>query len=95
MILNPETDLADEDDKTFKAEWTGHVLTAGASGFIVAVAFATAFQGTPLYYATDTANTGTAVDLTADGSLNITAQWSASSGDNDLIVTHGWIELYN
>ena len=31
----------------------------------------------------------------ADGSLNVTGKWDASSGDNDVIVTHGWIELYN
>lgn len=89
------TDLIQENDKTFKAEWTGHVLTAGATGKIVAVAFATAFQATPLYFATDTANTGATVNLTVNGSLNVTADWSAASADNDLIVTHGWIELYN
>ena len=89
------TNLAQENDRTFKAEWSGHVFTAGATGKIIAVAFAQAFQGTPLYFATDTANTGTTVDLTADGALNVTAQWSASSADNDIIITHGWIELYN
>lgn len=87
--------LVQEDDKTFKAEWTGHVLTAGSSGKIVAVAFATVVQTTPVYFAADTANAGTTVNLTVDGSLNVTAEWSASSGDNDIIVTHGWIELYN
>lgn len=87
--------LANEDDKTFKAEWTGHVLTAGSSGKIVATAFGTFFQGTPLYFATDTANTGASVNLTADGSLNVTAHWDNASADDDIIVTHGWIELYN
>lgn len=89
------TALAAENDKVFKVEWTGHILTAGASGYIVAVAFGTAFQGTPLYFATDTANTGTSIDLSADGSLNVTAHWSAASTDDDIIATHGWIELYN
>ena len=82
-------------DKTFKAEWTGHVLTAGATGKIVAVAFGTFFQTTPLYFAADTANTGTTVNLTADGSLNVTAHWDNASADDDIIVTHGWIEFYN
>jgi len=87
--------LIDEDDKTFKVEFTGHVLTAGASGKVVAHAFGTFFQGTPLYFAADTANTGASVNLTADGSLNVTAHWDASHADNDVIVTHGWIEFYN
>lgn len=87
--------LANEDDKTFKVEFTGHILTTGSSGKVVACAFGTFFQGTPLYFAADTANTGATVDLTADGALNVTAHWDAASADDDVIVTHGWIELYN
>ena len=87
--------LANEDDMPFKAEWTGHVLTAGSSGKIVATAFSTFFQGTPMYFVADTANTGATVNLTADGSLNVTAHWDESDADDDIIVTHGWIELYN
>lgn len=87
--------LLAENDVPFKAEWTGHILTAGATGKVVASAFGTFFQGTPLYFATDTANTGATVNLTADGSLNVTAHWDNSSADDDIIVTHGWIELYN
>lgn len=87
--------LANEDDKPFKLEYTGHILTTGATGKVVAHAFGTFWQGTPLYFAADTANTGATVDLTADGSLNVTAHWDAASADNDVIVTHGWIELYN
>ena len=87
--------LLNEDDMPFKAEWTGHILTAGASGKIVASCFGTFFQGTPLYFATDTANTGASVDLTANGSLNVTAHWDAAHVDADVIVTHGWIEFYN
>ena len=87
--------LANEDDMPFKAEWTGHILTAGASGKVVSSAFGTFFQGTPLYFAADTANTGASVDLTADGSLNVTAHWDNASADDDVIVTHGWIEFYN
>ena len=70
-------------------------MTTGATGKIVASAFGTFFQGTPLYFATDTANTGTTVNLTAAGSLNVTGHWDGSSADSDVIVTHGWIELYN
>ena len=87
--------LANEDDIPFKLEYTGHVLTAGSSGKVLASAFTTVFQGTPMYFAADTANTGASVDLTADGSLNVTAHWDAASADNDVIVTHGWIEFYN
>lgn len=87
--------LANEDDKAFKVEFTGHVLTAGSSGKVLASAFGTFFQTTPMYFAADTANTGATVNLTADGSLNVTAHWDAASADNDVIVTHGWIEFYN
>ena len=87
--------LANEDDKTFKVEYTGHVLTVGASGMIVASAFGSFFQATPLYFCSDTANTGATADFTADGSLNVTGKWDDGSGDTDIIVTHGWIELYN
>ena len=89
------TDLAAENDKPFKAEWTGHILTTGATGKIVCTAFASVFSGTPQYYATDVALTGVTVNLTADGSLNVTADWTADHANNDIIVTHGWIELYN
>ena len=84
-----------ENDLPFKAEFTGHVLTTGASGVIVAHAYSSVFAAAPLYDNNDTANTGVSVDLTANGSLNITGQWSASSANDDIIVTHGWIELFS
>jgi len=87
--------LANEDDMPFKAEWTGHILTAGATGKVIASAFGTFFQGTPLYFAADTANTGASVDLTAAGALNVTAHWDGAAASSDIIVTHGWIEFYN
>jgi hypothetical protein len=87
--------LANEDDKPFKVEFTGRIHTTGATGKVVAHGFGTFFQGTPLYFCTDTANTGATVDLTADGSLNVTAEWDNESADDDIIVTHGWIEFYN
>lgn len=89
------TNLVAENDKPFKAEWTGHILTTGATGKVVCTAFANVFQATPLLFATDVALTGVTVDLTADGSFNVTADWDAASADNDIIVTHGWIEFYN
>ena len=90
------TALTNDDDDPFKVEWTGHVLTAGASGKIVAHAYGTFCQSTAtLKFVTDTANTGASVDLTADGSLNVTAHWDGAHADADIIVTHGWIEFYN
>ena len=89
------TDIDAEDDKPFKCEWTGHVLTTGVTGKIVCTAFASVMSAAPNYYATDVALTGVTVDLTAAGSLNVTADWDASHASNDIIVTHGWIELYN
>ena len=84
--------LAANDDEPFKCEFTGHIL----SGAIVATAFAEFCQTTAtLYYATDTANTGAAITLTADGSLNVTAQWDGANASADINVTHGWIEFYN
>jgi hypothetical protein len=87
--------LADEDDIPFRLEFTGHVLTAGATGKVLATGVCEVFQGTQLNFAADTANTGTTVNLTAAGSINVTAHWDAASADNDVIVTHGWIEFFN
>ena len=87
--------LIDEDDKPFKAEWTGHILTTGATGKINASAWGTFFQATPLYYAADTALAGVTADLTANSSFNITAHWDGADADSDIIVTHGWIQFYN
>ena len=87
--------LQAENDVPFKCEWTGHILTTGATGKVVCSAFASVHSSVPQYYATDIALTGVTVDLTADGSLNVTADWAVSSANNDVIVTHGWIELYN
>lgn len=95
IIALATVSLADEDDIPFRINFTGHVLTAGATGKVIASAFGEFFQGTKLEFAADTANTGATVDLTADGSLNITAHWDAASADNDVIITHGWIEFFN
>lgn len=86
--------LPNEDDLPFKIEFTGHVLTVGASGYVLATGKFYIFAGTPLTFMTDTANTGTSVDLTADGDITVTGKWNTSSGDNDIIVTHGWVEYF-
>ncbi len=86
--------LPNEDDLPFKVEFTGHVLTAGASGKIVCTGKMYVFAGTPLTFMVDAANTGASADLTADGSIKVTADWDASSADNDIIVTHGWVEYF-
>lgn len=94
ILAIPTVSLADEDDKPFKLEFWGRVHTAGATGKVVASAHLYVYQGTPLQWLVDTANTGATVDLTADGSLNITAHWDAASADNDVIVTSGVIQFF-
>ena len=87
--------LADEDDKQFKLEYIGRIHTTGATGKVVASSRIDIEQGTPLMFAADTAVAGVTVDLTADGSLNVTAHWDASSADNDVIAMIGFIEFFN
>lgn len=88
--------LLNEDDIPFRLTFEGHILTTGAAGRILAVSQIDVAQaGAHLTFMSDTANTGAAVDLTADGSINVTADWDASSADNDVIFTYGWVELFN
>ncbi len=87
--------LANEDDKWFKLEIVGRVHTVGSSGKVVASGKLTVAQSTPLFFYADTAAAGATVDTTADGSLNVTSEWDNSSGDDDVIVTVGFIELFN
>ena len=89
--------LVAENDKPFKLEFTGHVLTTGASAKIIANAHMNVFQTTQMWFESQTPLTGqaAALDLTADGSLNVTGEWDGSSGDSDVIVTHGWMQFYN
>jgi len=85
-----------EDDIPFNLVYEGHVLTTGATGKIVAVGKIDINQAAAhLTFMTDTANTGATVDLTADGSLNVTADWDANNADCDVIFTYGWVELFN
>jgi hypothetical protein len=87
--------LANEDDKQFKLEFIGRVHTVGSSGKVVASARMDVEQGTPLLFTADTAAAGATVNTTADGSLNVTAHWDASSADNDVLATIGFIEYFN
>lgn len=86
--------LANEDDIPFDLWYGGRVLTAGATGKVLCTGRFYVFQGTPMQFMYDTANTGATVDLTADGSLNVTAHWDAASADNDVIVTGGFIQFF-
>lgn len=86
--------LADEDDKQWRLVIEGRVHTTGASGKIVATGRMNIEQSTPLLVVGDTAAAGVSVDLTAAGSLNVTAHWDASSADNDIIAMVGFIEFY-
>jgi len=87
--------LADEDDKQWRMVIEGRIHTAGATGKVVATGRMNIEQGTPLLVVNDTAAAGVTVDLTADGSLNVTADWDASSADNDIIAMIGFIEFFN
>jgi hypothetical protein len=87
--------LADEDDKPFKLEFIGRIHTAGATGKVVCTGILYVYQGTPITIMADTANTGATVNLTADGSLNVTADWDVSSSDCDVIVTSALMEFFD
>lgn len=89
------TALANEDDKPFKLEYWGRVLTAGATGKVLCTGIGYFFQATPLTFMTDTANTGATVNLTAAGAFNVTAHWDNASADDDIIVTGGFIQLFD
>ena len=86
--------LADEDDKQWRAVIEGRVHTTGASGKVVAAGRINIEQTTPLLVVGDTAAAGVSVDLTAAGSLNVTAHWDAASADNDVIAMVGFIEFW-
>ena len=87
--------LINEDDKQFKLVYEGRIHTTGATGKVVAAARIDIEQGTPLMFAADTAAAGVTVDLTADGSINVTAHWDAAHADSDVIAMIGRIEFFN
>lgn len=86
--------LANEDDKIFKLVYEGRIHTAGATGKVVAIGEFAAYQGTPLYFQGKSAATGATVNLTADGSLNVTAHWDGAAADSDVLVTVARIEYF-
>lgn len=87
--------LVDEDDKQWRVVIEGRIHTTGATGKVVATGRMDIEQATPLLVVADTAAAGVTVDLTADGSLNVTADWDAASADNDIIAMVGFIEFLN
>lgn len=86
--------LADEDDKPWRMVVEGRIHTTGATGKVVAHGNVRVDQGTPLTFVADTAAAGATVDLTAAGSLNVTAHWDAADADNDIIAMVGFVELF-
>lgn len=87
--------LPDEDDKAFKLVFEGRVHTTGASGKVVAYGhFETGMTGIANIVGS-TAVAGVSVDLTAAGSLNVTADWDGASADTDVIVHTGFVEYFN
>lgn len=87
--------LANEDDKQWKAEFIGRIHTTGASGKIVASGRMDVETGTAALIVNDTAAAGVSVDLTADGSLNVTSKWDGAAADSDIIAMIGFIEFFN
>lgn len=87
--------LPNEDDKQWKAVFEGRVHTVGASGKIVAAGRLENEMTAMADVVLDTAAAGVSVDLTADGSLNVTAHWDGAHGDADIIAMYGFIEFFN
>jgi len=67
--------LANEDDKSFRCVFEGHILTTGATGTVIAVGKLDVGQGTHVTYMADT--------------------WDNASVDDDIIITYGWLQLFN
>lgn len=87
--------LPNEDDKNFLLEFWGRVHTTGATGKVVATGkFVTDMTGIADIIG-GTVVAGATVDLTADGSLNITADWDDGSADTEVNVTSGAIQLFS
>lgn len=87
--------LPDEDDKAFRLVFEGRVHTTGATGKIVATGkLETDMTGIADLYGS-TAIGGATVDLTADGSLNVSAQWDGSAATSEVAVHTAIIEFFN
>lgn len=88
--------LPNEDDKAFSLQFDGRVLTAnGSSSKVVAFGkFETDATGIADLYGA-TAAAGVTVDLSAEGALNISAEWDGASADTDILTFYGSIEFFN
>lgn len=89
------TSLPDENDKAFRLVYEGRIHTIGATGKVVAVGHLQNEMTGMTDVIKTTAAAGVTVDLTADGSINITGQWDKTHTDVDCVITFGLLELFN
>lgn len=87
--------LPDEDDKAFTLEFWGRVHTTGASGKVVASGRLNNAMTNMTDILGSSAIGGASVDLTADGSLNVTAHWDGSAATSEVAVHTAIIEFFN
>jgi len=87
--------LPNEDDYAVIIEFFGRIHTTGSSGKVVAQGrLMNSMTGMADILGT-TAAAGVTVDLTADGSINVTSDWDTTSADTDIVVTSATLELFN
>lgn len=87
--------LPAENDKAFRLVYEGRIHTTGATGKVVAVGVLQNEMTAMADIKKTTAAAGVTVDLTANGSLNVTADWDGTNAATDIFVTFGLLELYN
>jgi len=87
--------LPAENDKAFRLVYEGRIHTTGATGKVVAVGVLQNEMAAMSDIKKTTAAAGVTVDLTADGSLNVTGQWDDTNAATDIFVTFGLLELFN
>jgi len=87
--------LPNEDDKCFILEYFGRIHTTGATGKVVAQGRLQNEMTAMADIKKTTAAAGVTVDLTADGSINVTSQWDDTDATTDIVVTYGVLELFN
>ena len=87
--------LPDEDDKAFELEFNGRIHTTGATGKIVATGKLKNSATGMADIVASTAVGGATVDLTAAGSLNVTAEWDGSAATATMTAHIGRVELFN
>jgi len=87
--------LPDEDDKAFNLEFVGRILTAGASGKVVASGkFVNDMTGMAELNKS-TALAGASVDLTAAGTLNVSVQWDGQAATATMSVHTALLQFFN